>query len=113
VRLSFLKDMREEKILDDKCLSGIIANPFARLDEQNERVSFCFVMEGFFVEILTPGLRLSERKMKGIIDLRSIENNKLDCSFIHPYDIPELAKTIFIGVGTGFKKAKQKSRLLK
>ncbi|CAG0990285.1 hypothetical protein ANRL3_02727 [Anaerolineae bacterium] len=113
VRLSFLKDLREEKFLDDNCLSETIAEPFARLDEKNERASFNFIMKGFFVEIFTPGLRLSERKTKGIIDLRCIENNKLDCSFVHPYDIPELAKTIFVGVRPGFKKSKKKSRLPK
>jgi hypothetical protein len=113
IRLSFLKDMREEKFLKDNCLSEIIPMPFHRLDEKNERVSFCFIMEGFFVEIFTPGLRLSERKTKGIIDIRSIENNKLDCSFVHPYDIPELAKPIFIGVGAGFKKKQKKPKLLK
>lgn len=73
--------------------------PFHRL--LHKRISFFFIMEGFFVEISTPGFGFKERENKGVLNPK---NNILVCPFIHPYDVPEFWQNIGIGMHKGFKK---------
>ncbi|MFZ2171945.1 MAG: hypothetical protein WAW61_20175 [Methylococcaceae bacterium] len=84
----------------EKIISGIIKTPFLRIQLYNH-VSFCFLFEGFFIEIFTPGFGF---KREGIINPKK---NVLVVPVIDLFDILEMKEAIKVGIQKGFKdKAK-------
>ena len=95
VKLSRLIDYTPNGFSEDN-LRKIIVSPFFR--KTNNRFTFCFLLEGFFVEILTPGLKYNERRNnKGII---YPSNDGFMAPYLSIFDVPELVELLV----AGFKK---------
>lgn len=73
-------------------LKQIVLSPFFR--DQKERFSFCFLFEGFFIEILFPGLRFSERSKIGII---YPNRNGFMAPYLSIFDVPEIFELLVAG----------------
>lgn len=93
VRLSRLIDYTQPCGFSAESLRMIIMSPFFRRHSYGH-FSFCFVFEGFFIEIFTPGLKISERKRAGILRKTS---NMVMVPFIDIFDIPELEECLVAG----------------
>ncbi len=85
----------------EKILKGIINTPFCRILPYS-LFSFCFLMEGFFIEIFTPGFGF---KREGVINPKK---DILIVPFIDLFDIPEFKKTIIVGIQKGFKNKERR-----
>ena len=100
VKISLLKDMRKEKILSDEVLAEIIMVSYHRVLHNN--ISFSYILEGWFVEILFPRLGPQIIQSTGVINSERI---RLSCPFINPYDIPEISE-IIPGIQKDFERKK-------
>ena len=77
-------------------LKDFIASPFFR-KLPNRKFSFCFLFEGFFIEIFMPGYTLKQRTAKGLINPLS---KTIAVPYLNIFDIPEVLN-IFVA---GYKK---------
>lgn len=69
-------------------LKEFIVSPFTRQKSSTScDLSYCFIFEGFFVEIFQPGLKSPLSAKPGVIRKNQ---NHLSVPFIHVFDIPEL-----------------------
>lgn len=75
-------------------LRGVIISPFFRKRSETKQFSFCYLFEGFFVEIFTPGHRYKALSIPGVI-----RNNKHDLfiPFLDVFDIPEFVEVAVSG----------------
>lgn len=76
-------------------LRSVVMSPFFRKNE-NGRYSFCFVFEGFFIEIFTPGLSFRKRSQAGVI---SKGKSVLMIPYLDIFDIPEIEDSLVKGYG--------------
>lgn len=83
VRVGILKDNANH--LSQETLTGILSTPFLRIDKKS--LSFCFIIEGYFVEIFFMFMSYKKRSRKGFLDEKS---TILFLPYIHILDIPEL-----------------------
>lgn len=75
-----------------KVLKEFIISPFYR--DLGRGFAFCFLIEGFFVEIFIPSMSLRERSSHGVIH----PNKKILFSpFLNIFDVPELVKVLTSG----------------
>ncbi|SUJ09782.1 hypothetical protein [Shewanella morhuae] len=95
VRLSRLIDYTKNGGFSPQHLRSIVMSPFFRKHDYGH-FSFCFVFEGFFVEIFTPGLKISERKTRGVINKTA---NMIMVPFIDIFDVPEIEECLVKGYG--------------
>lgn len=87
VKISYLTHHGQRNSDNEKALKGMIAMPFHREHLYN-RFSFCFLMEGFFIEFFTPGFGF---KREGIVNPK---RNVITMLFINEYDIPEFRECL-------------------
>lgn len=52
-------------------MKGIIITPFYRQHKKTRKIEVCFLIEGFFVTVIMPGLNFKERKSERLIDIKS------------------------------------------
>ncbi len=76
-------------------LKSLIVNPFFR-KVAHRRYSFCFIFEGFLIEVFTPGLALRERSQAGVL---GNQTKILSVPFIDIFDIPEMEEVMVEGYG--------------
>lgn len=88
VKISYLTHQGQRNNDNEKALKGIIRTPFCRKLLYN-RFSFCFLMEGFFIEFFISGFGF---KREGVINPK---RNMITMPFINDLDIPEI-RNIFI-----------------
>jgi hypothetical protein len=75
-------------------IKNIIISPFNR--NLGHNFSFCFLIEGFFIEVFFPRLKLKERNRHGVLN----QNKKiLFTPFLHIFDVPELLDLMVSGCG--------------
>lgn len=89
VKISRLIDRSEG--FDMKTLKNFVTSLFYR--KLRTGSSYCFVIEGFFIEIIFPGLKLSQRNKPGVI--RSTKRI-IFIPLVHIFDIPELKELMVI-----------------
>lgn len=96
VKISRLIDRSTEGSFSLSVLKDIIVSPFFRKLSAH-KFSFCFLFEGFFIEIFMPGHTLKQRAVQGVI-------NPLNKMIVAPYlDIFEVPE-IFSLLVAGYKK---------
>lgn len=93
VKISRLIDKSAGEGFSLEILKNVIVSPFFR-NLSNGKFSFCFIFEGFFIEIFVPGYTLKYRIIKGVVDpLRNI----IVAPYIDVFDIPELVYLFVAG----------------
>ncbi|WP_051298711.1 hypothetical protein [Marinobacterium litorale] len=94
IKLYRLIDPTENGGFSDQNLKDVIITPFSRkLDKQ---FSFHFILEGFFIEIHTPGLRYKGRQERGVL----LKGRKaLLIPHLSIFDIPEVLDAMVSGYG--------------
>jgi len=97
VKISYLTYEGSNGDYSEKVAKGIIPSPFSRRLPYS-RFSFCFLIEGFFIEFFTPGFGF---KRVGVINPKK---NILVVPFIDLLDIPEFVQGITMGIKKGFKE---------
>lgn len=85
IEISRLKDFTVENGFSDKDLKGIIVSPFCRV--RRNQASFCFLLEGFFVEIFFPAHQFKCRKKANVINF---DGNFINAPYVDVFSIPEL-----------------------
>lgn len=75
-------------------LKNLIVTPFLR--RRSSGFSLCFLIEGFFIEIFTPGLRYKKRSEKGVLNP---ENSVFMVPYLKIFEIPELVELMVSGYG--------------
>ncbi|SUI59787.1 hypothetical protein [Shewanella morhuae] len=93
IRLSRLIDRTKNDGFTLDSLKNIVMTPFFRKGVSH-KYSFCFVFEGFFIEIFIPGLSLAKRKLPGVL------NNKIKIIFVpflDIFDVPEIVEVLVEG----------------
>lgn len=93
VKLSYLTHDGKRNDENKKALIGTIITPFHRKLLYN-RVSFCFLIKGFFIEFFIPSFGF---KRKGVINLKK---DSLVIPFIDIDDIPEFKELIVAGIAS-------------
>lgn len=74
-------------------LKSIIVSPFFR-ELPGRKFSFCFLFEGFFIEIFMPGHTLKQRAGQGVINpLKNI----MVAPYLNVFDIPEVVRILVAG----------------
>ncbi len=76
-------------------LKSVIISPLFR--DHGRNYSFCFIVEGFFLEVFVPGLKLRERNKPGV--LRAGQHS-LFARYLDVFDILELVKLMVSGYGS-------------
>lgn len=87
VEISRLKDSLRTNRFTQEALKELLISPFFRSLKEELRFSFCFLLEGFFIEIFLPGHRHKERKGKSFLQT---SKNSIYAPFIDILEIPEL-----------------------
>ncbi len=99
VKISRLIDLSAKDGFSLSVLKDFVVSPFFRR-LSGDKFSFCFIFEGFFIEIFIPGYTLKQRTARGVI-------NPLSKIFIAPFlnifDIPEVVSLLVVG----YKKSKR------
>jgi hypothetical protein len=75
-------------------LKELLISPFFR--NHGNRFSFCFLIEGFFVEVFVPGLEIKRRSSLGVV---VPSKNILFVPYQDIFDIPELVQVMVSGYG--------------
>lgn len=93
VKISRLIDRSAEAGFSPEILKSVIVSPFFRkLPER--KFSFCFIFEGFFIEIFVPGYTLKHRATKGVVNPL---NNIISAPYVNVFDIPEFVQVLVSG----------------
>ena len=93
VKLSRLIDYTKIGGFSPEHLRSIVMSPFFRKHDYGH-FSFCFIFEGFLIEIFTPGLKISERKNRGVINKNT---NMIMVPFVNIFDVPEIEECLVLG----------------
>lgn len=93
VKISRLIDRSANDGFSLSTLKNVIASPFFR-KLPNRKFSFCFLFEGFFIEIFMPGYRLKQRTAKGVINPL---NKTAAAPYLNIFDIPEILNLLIAG----------------
>jgi hypothetical protein len=75
-------------------LKEVITSPFFRKHPQTRQFSFCYILEGFFVEIFIPGLKHKSLCSPGVIRNKQ---NDLFIPFLEVFEIPEFLEMAVSG----------------
>lgn len=92
IEISRLKDFTVENGFSDKDLKGIIVSPFCRV--RRNQASFCFLLEGFFVEIFFPAHQFKCREKANVI---KFDGNFINAPYVDIFSIPELLDAMKCG----------------
>lgn len=95
VKISRLIDRTPKNGFTLSSLKSVVMSPFFRKHKYG-KYSFCFVFEGFFVEIFTPGLTYSLRRQAGVI-LK--DKRVLMVPYLDIFDVPEIVDALVKGYG--------------
>lgn len=76
-------------------LKSVIMSPIFR--DHGRNVSFCFIVEGFLLEVFVPGLKLSERNRPGVI---KTSQRSLFAKYLDVFEVPELVELMVSGYGS-------------
>ena len=87
----------------DKLLKEFIVSPFYRFATKG--FTFCFLLEGFFVEIFIPSMSLRDRSGHGVI---LPKKTILLVPFLNIFDVPELVRIMMVGQKKHFMENKSK-----
>lgn len=93
VRLSRITDSTKGGFAHND-LKEVITSPFFRKHPQTRQFSFCYILEGFFVEIFIPGLKHKSLCSPGVIRNKK---NDLFIPFLEVFEIPEFLETAVSG----------------
>lgn len=93
VKISRLIDRSVKDGFSLKDLKSIIISPLFR-KLPNHKISFCFLLEGFFIEIFMPGHTSKQRATKGIINPLS---KTITAPYLDIFDIPEVVDLLVAG----------------
>lgn len=93
VKISRLIDRSTEKGFSLEDLKNIVVSPFFR-KLPDRKFSFCFLFEGFFIEIFVPGYTLKHRNSKGVINPL---NNTIVVPYLNIFDIHEFVELLVAG----------------
>lgn len=93
VKISRLIDRSTDGGFSLSNLKNVIASPFFR-KLPNRKFSFCFLFEGFFIEIFMPGYTLKQRAAKGVINPL---NKAVVAPYLNIFDIPEILNLLVAG----------------
>lgn len=100
VKISRLIDRSAKDGFSLKTLKKVIASPFFR-KLPNRKFSFCFLFEGFFIEIFMPGFTQNQRVAKGVINPL---NNIMVAPYLNIFDIPEILNLLVAGYQKNLNK---------
>lgn len=75
-------------------LKSLVISPYFRI--QRGCFSFCFLVEGFFIEVFVPGLKIRERNRLGMV---RASQNTVFANYLDIFDVPELVKLLVSGYG--------------
>lgn len=98
IEITRLKDFTVDAGFSDKDLRGIIVSPFCRV--KRNQASFCFLLEGFFVEIFFPAHQFKCREKSNVIQF---DGDFINAPYVDIFSIPEL----FDVMKCGYKKYHQ------
>lgn len=93
VKISRLMDKSTDGGFSLSNLKNVIASPFFR-KLPDRKFSFCFLFEGFFIEIFMPGYTLKQRVAKGVINPL---NKTVAAPYLNIFDIPEILNLLIAG----------------
>ena len=93
VKISRLIDRSVESGFSLQVLKNVIVSPFFR-KLSDRKFSFCFLFEGFFIEIFMPGYTLKQRIAKGVINPL---NKTIVAPYLNIFDIPEILNLLVVG----------------
>ena len=93
VKISRLIDRSTDNDFSLSTLKNFIASPFFR-KLPNRKFAFCFLFEGFFIEIFMPGYTLKQRTAKGVINPLS---KIIAAPYLNIFDIPEILNLLVAG----------------
>jgi hypothetical protein len=93
VKISRLIDRSTEGGFSLTVLKNVIVSPFFR-KLPGRKFSFCFLFEGFFIEIFMPGYTLKQRAVQGIINPL---NKMVAAPYLDIFDIPEVVSLLVAG----------------
>lgn len=107
VKICRVVDLSPEGGFTDFDLKGVILSPICRTQDKDKvnRISVCFMFEGFFIEIFMPGLKMEKRNQYGIIRK---SKSQLVAPYLNIFDIPEMFDLMVLNYG---KYAEGKSRV--
>lgn len=72
IKINKVIDLTDEKGFTPDSLKQVIVSPFPRSNfDTNTPQSFCFMFEGFFIEIFTSGIKIKKRNQPGILSKNS------------------------------------------
>lgn len=93
VKISRLIDRSSDNGFSLSTLKNFIASPFFR-NLPGRKFSFCFLFEGFFIEIFMPGYTLKQRAARGVINPLS---KIIAVPYLNIFDIPEVLNLLVVG----------------
>lgn len=99
VRVSRLIDRSIDGAFSMDVLRNIVCTPFVRRISLDSFV-YCFLFEGFFIELFVPGYRFNKTSEFGVINPK---NKILMIPYIDIFDIPEFVDALLMG----YKKNKE------
>ena len=107
VKIHRVVDLSPEGGFTDHQLKDVILSPICRIHDNDKinRISICFMFEGFFIEIFMPGLKMKERNQYGVIHK---SKSQLVVPYINIFDIPEMFELMVHNYG---KYVEGKSRV--
>lgn len=93
VKISRLIDKSTEDGFSLSILKDIIVSPFFR-KLPARKFSFCFLFEGFFIEIFMPGHTLKQRAVQGVINPL---NKMVAAPYLDIFEVPEIVSLLVAG----------------
>ncbi|TFF62664.1 MULTISPECIES: hypothetical protein [Comamonas] len=93
VRVSRLIDRSKDGAFSMDVLRNFVCTPFVRCTSLDAFV-FCFLFEGFFIELSVPGYKFKKMSEFGVINPK---NKILMIPYIDVFDIPEIVGALLMG----------------
>ncbi|WP_457971082.1 hypothetical protein [Acinetobacter calcoaceticus] len=91
VRVRLLKD--NNNYIPEEAFKDMIFSPFHRTSDQG--VVLCMIFEGYLFELFMGRMQMIERLQPGYLNMN---NSELFIPYVNIYEVPELIKTIGLGV---------------
>ncbi|MCO7227549.1 hypothetical protein [Pleionea sp. CnH1-48] len=98
IKISRVLDLSKSKGFTSDAIKQLIVSPFLRINEnyKENKVSVCFMFEGFFIEIFTKALSIKERRIHGVL---SRTQTSLMVPYLNLFDIEEIVDLMVVGYG--------------
>lgn len=93
VKIFRLCDRTKKGGFTQENLKSMLVSPFPRRYRRGY-YSFCFILEGFFIEVFIPGLRSKPRRARGVLSNRV---RFVMAPFLNIFDVPELQECLVEG----------------